>query len=50
MKNPCSEKELFYRSLRLLLSDFLHLFPPKDKKVFSWKEIFIGVFILDAWR
>ena len=36
----------FQRATRLMLSDFLHLFTPGEKKVYTWKEISIGLAIV----
>ncbi len=36
----------FQRTTRLYLSDFLHLFTPGEKKVYTWKEINIGLIIV----
>jgi len=37
----------FKRSLRLILSDFFHLImSPGEKRVYTWKQMIIPIFIL----
>jgi hypothetical protein len=45
-KRPPSQH--FLRCLRLYLSDFLHLFTPDVKKVYSWNVIFFTFLIFFA--